>query len=182
MQTAIPTKTLSSASLLPDPGSSLRSAVRRFVLRAGEPLTRGGLVLVISWIGGMKFTSYEAEGISAFVKHSPFMSWMYHVLSVREFSAGLGVAELSVAAGLLLGAFIPRVGIWAALESIAMFTGTLTFLVTTPGSFEPTLGGFPALSALPGQFLIKDFALLGASVWLLAASLSKCDEARASLR
>jgi uncharacterized membrane protein YkgB len=33
--------------------------------------------------------------------------------------------------------------------------------------WEPSLGGFPALSALPGQFLIKDLALLGISLWSL---------------
>jgi len=40
---------------------------------------------------------------------------------------------------------------------------------TTPG-WEPTLG-FPALSAMPGQFLLKDIVLLGASVWSLGESL-----------
>jgi uncharacterized membrane protein YkgB len=44
---------------------------------------------------------------------------------------------------------------------------TLSFLVTTPGVWEPSLGGFPALSAMPGQFLIKDLALLGISLWTL---------------
>jgi uncharacterized membrane protein YkgB len=34
----------------------------------------------------------------------------------------------------------------------------------TPG-WEPTLGGFPGLSALPGQFLLKDIVLLGAAVF-----------------
>ena len=42
-----------------------------------------------------------------------------------------------------------------------MFLTTLSFLVTTPAVWEPSAGGFPALSALPGQFLIKDLALLG---------------------
>jgi uncharacterized membrane protein YkgB len=46
-----------------------------------------------------------------------------------------------------------------------MFLTTLRFLVTTPGVCEPSTGGFPALSALPGQFLIKDLALLGISLW-----------------
>jgi uncharacterized membrane protein YkgB len=51
-----------------------------------------------------------------------------------------------------------------------MFPTTLTFLVSTPG-WEPSFGGFPALSALPGQFLLKDVVLLGASVWSLGESL-----------
>jgi reactive chlorine resistance protein C len=32
-------------------------------------------------------------------------------------------------------------------------------------------GGVPALSAMPGQFLLKDVVLLGASVWSLGESL-----------
>ena len=45
-----------------------------------------------------------------------------------------------------------------------MFLTTLSFLFSTPG-WEPTLGGFPALSASVGQFLIKDVVLLGAAIW-----------------
>ena len=51
--------------------------------------------------------------------------------------------------------------------AVGMFLTTLSFLVTTPGVWEPSAGGFPALSALPGQFLIKDLALLGISLWTL---------------
>ena len=46
-----------------------------------------------------------------------------------------------------------------------MFVTTLSFLVTTPGVWEPSAGGFAALSGKPGQFLIKDLALLGISLW-----------------
>ena len=46
-----------------------------------------------------------------------------------------------------------------------MFLTTLSFLVTTPGVWESSAGGFPALSAFPGQSLIKDLALLGISFW-----------------
>ena len=48
-----------------------------------------------------------------------------------------------------------------------MFLTSLSFLVTTPGVWERSLGGFLALSALPGQFLLKDLALLGISLWTL---------------
>ncbi|HYO81479.1 MAG TPA: DUF417 family protein, partial [Bryobacteraceae bacterium] len=48
--------------------------------------------------------------------------------------------------------------------AVPMFLTTLTFLISTPG-WEPTLGGFPALSASVGQFLIKDLVLLGAAIW-----------------
>jgi uncharacterized membrane protein YkgB len=32
-----------------------------------------------------------------------------------------------------------------------MFLTTLSFLVTTPGVWEPSDGGFPALSGFPGS-------------------------------
>jgi uncharacterized membrane protein YkgB len=51
-----------------------------------------------------------------------------------------------------------------------MFMTTLTFLFTTPGVIEPSLG-FPALSAVPGQFLIKDAVLLGAALWTAGEAL-----------
>ena len=63
-------------------------------------LTRYSLVLVFVWIGGMKFTNYEAEGIRPFVENSPLMSWLYQIFSVTQFSAILGVAEIAV--GLLI--------------------------------------------------------------------------------
>jgi uncharacterized membrane protein YkgB len=42
----------------------------------------------------------------------------------------------------------------------------LSFLLTTPGVWEASAGGFPALSVVPGQFLAKDFVLFGGAVWL----------------
>ena len=50
--------------------------------KLGVFFIRYGLVLVLGWIGAMKFTAYEAEGIKTLVETSPFMSWMYKVLSV----------------------------------------------------------------------------------------------------
>ncbi len=34
----------------------------------------------------MKFTEYEAKGIQPLVANSPLIGWMYHFLSVRQFS------------------------------------------------------------------------------------------------
>ena len=44
---------------------------------------------------------------------------------------------------------------------------TLSFLLTTPGVWEPGYG-FGFLSAMPGQFLAKDLVLLGVSIWTAA--------------
>jgi uncharacterized membrane protein YkgB len=138
---------------------------------AGTQVTRYGLVVVLLWIGGMKFTAYEAEGIQPLVANSPLMGWAYGVFSVTGYSALLGVVEVAV--GLLI-ALRP---VWPAASAVGsglaagMFATTLTFLVTTPG-WEPTLGGFPALSAMPGQFVLKDVVLLGASLWTAGEALA----------
>ena len=61
--------------------------------RAGGLFARYGLVIVIAWIGAMKFTQFEAEGIQPLVANSPAMAWLYDVFSVRTLSALLGVVE-----------------------------------------------------------------------------------------
>jgi uncharacterized membrane protein YkgB len=133
----------------------------------GRELTRYGLVVVVVRIGLMKFTTYEAEGISPFVAHSPLMSWVYGFMSVRGFSVVLGVVELTVAILIAARPFSSRVSALGSAIAVGMFLTTLSVLVTAPGVWEPSLGGFPALSAVPGQFLIKDLALLGISLWTL---------------
>jgi hypothetical protein len=112
--------------------------------------------LVMAWIGLMKFTMYEAEGIHPFVANSPLMSWLYGPMSVRGFSAMLGVVEVAIANLIAARPFSPRASALGAALAVGMFLTTLSFPVTTPGVLEPSAGGFPALSALPGQFLIKD--------------------------
>jgi uncharacterized membrane protein YkgB len=133
----------------------------------GRELTRYGLAVVVAWIGLMKFTAYEAEGISPFVAHSPLMNWVYGFMSVQGFSALLGVVEVAIALLIAARPFSPRASAVGSALAVAMFLTTLSFLVTTPGVWELSLGGFPALSALPGQFLIKDLALVGIALWSL---------------
>jgi uncharacterized membrane protein YkgB len=131
----------------------------------GREVTRYGLVTVLLWIGAMKFTVYEAEAIQGLVANSPFLSWTYGVLSLRGVSALIGVSELAIAALIALGRWSPRAGMLGGGLAVGQFLTTLSFMLTTPGVFEPSIGGFPALSVIPGQFLIKDIVLLGASVW-----------------
>jgi uncharacterized membrane protein YkgB len=130
----------------------------------GRVSVRYGLVLVLLWIGGMKFTAYEAEGISGFVSNSPLMSWAYQVFTKGQFSMILGTVELLTALLIAVRPLSPGLSAAGSASAVGMFATTLTFLLTTPGTIEPSLG-FPALSALPGQFLVKDFVLLGAALW-----------------
>jgi uncharacterized membrane protein YkgB len=133
----------------------------------GRSLARYGLVVVVGWIGLMKFTAYEAEGIRLYVANSPLMSWVYGPLSVRGFSAMLGVVEVAIALLIAARPFLPRASALGSALAVGIFLTTLSFLVTTPGVWEPSAGGFPALSGKPGQFLLKDLALLGIALWSL---------------
>ena len=65
--------------------------------RAGSALLRYSLVLILAWIGALKFTEFEARGIEPLVASSPFMSWVYDVFSVTTFSALLGALEIAAA-------------------------------------------------------------------------------------
>ncbi len=139
---------------------------------AANLLIRYGLVLVIGWIGAMKFTSYEAHGIQPLVAHSPLLGWMYKLLSVQAFSNLLGIVEIAIAALIALRPLSAKLSAIGSAAAVLMFLTTLSFLFSTPG-WEPSLGGFPALSALPGQFLLKDIVLLGAAVSTFAEAVRK---------
>ena len=151
--------------------ASIRTAAEPVTIEdIGREIVRWDLVVVLTWIGAMKFTAYEAMGIQPLVAHSPLVSWMYDFLSIRSFSALLGCIEITTSALLGLRYVSPIASAAGNLLAIGLFATTLSFLLTTPG-WEPTLGGFPALSAMPGQFLLKDIVLFGGSVWSLGESL-----------
>lgn len=137
----------------------------------GTWLTRYGLVAVFVWIGAMKFTAYEANAIQPLVANSPLMSWLYGIFSVQAFSNGLGVLEVAI--GLMIAARPISATLSVAGSGLAaiLFLGTLSFMLSTPPVWEASLGGFPALSVAPGQFLLKDLGLLGASIWTLSEAL-----------
>ena len=138
-------------------------AVAAKVEALGADVIRYGLVLVILWIGLMKFTEYEAVGIQPLVASSPLLAWMYNIFSVREFSTGLGMVEVGIAALIALRLWFPRASAAGSAAAVLMFLTTLSFLFSAPG-WEPSLGGFPAVSASVGQFLLKDVVLLGAAI------------------
>jgi uncharacterized membrane protein YkgB len=152
------------------PGRTLSSTIPT----VGVHLIRYGLVLVVAWIGAMKFTAYEANGIQPLVAN-----WVYHVLSIQAFSNVLGVVELAIALTIALRPLSAAVAAVGSGAAVVMFLTTLSFLVSTPG-WEPSLGGFPALSVAPGQFLLKDVVLLGAALWSLGEALQGIERGRQS--
>src|SRR5947208_15587424 len=73
-----------SASYRTESFASSVSGIRRLYVKAasrdrfGMGMLRLGLVIVLVWIGGLKFATYEADGIVPLVANSPFMRFLYH--------------------------------------------------------------------------------------------------------
>jgi uncharacterized membrane protein YkgB len=150
-------------------GSALGSIDERISILGGV-LVRYGLVVVIAWIGALKYTATEAARIQTFIEHSPLMSWMNSLLGERALSGVLGTIEILAAVLIAVRPWLPRASVVGSALATLLFLGTLSFLFTTPGVADADAGGFPALSSL-GQFLLKDLVLLGASVWTLGEAL-----------
>ena len=142
--------------------------------KTGIGVSRYGLAIILLLIGLAKFTPEEAAGIQPLVAHSPLMSWMYAVLSVRGVSILIGCVELVIAVLLALRLVSARLSFAGSVGAIITFVLTLSFLVSTPAAVQ--LDGISILGAT-GQFLIKDLALLGVAVWTAAEALAAgwCD-------
>ena len=91
-------------------------------------------------------------------------------MSISAFGRLLGSAELITAALLALKPWWPKASVLGGLLASLFFAGTLSFMITTPGIGEASAGGFPVLSA-NGEFLMKDIAILGLALWLLADAI-----------
>jgi uncharacterized membrane protein YkgB len=149
-----------------------REEISSKVTALGHRVLRYGLALVIIWIGLMKFTGYEAQNIEPLVANSPFLGWVYNIWTVRQFAAGLGVVEVVIAILIALRPWSRKASAIGSALAVLMFLTTLSFLFSTPG-WEPSLGGFPAVSHTPGEFLLKDVVLLGAAIWSLGEALGE---------
>lgn len=172
--------------------------------RVGMQLLRYGTVLVLVWIGGLKVYKYEADGIVPFVANSPVMSFFYHfdapdykqhlnkegqvvpenrawheANGTYPFALGLGAVIVGIGLLIALYPWFPKLSVLGSFLCVGMSVITLSFLITTPETWVPDLGGpehgFPLLSGA-GRLVVKDAIMLGASVVTLA------DAARKALR
>ena len=87
---------------------------------------------MIVWIGALKFTTYEAQGIQPLITNSSLMSWVYSIFSVTTFSAILGTVELTFAALIAIKPWKPGLSLLGSIGAVGMFFTTLTFMFTTP--------------------------------------------------
>lgn len=165
---------------------------------------RIGIFIVMAWIGGLKAFQYEADGIIPFVANSPVMSFMlnkkvsdadnYKLHKNKEgevvpeniewhkangtyvFSYGLGTVIVVLGILVLLGIWFPKIGIWGGMLTFGMSIVTLSFLITTPETWVPNLGGpdfgFPYLSAA-GRLVIKDIIMMGAGLVIASESAKR---------
>ncbi len=154
------------------PLNTLTTTDRTAFNSSNAKLLQWSLFVVFLWFGAMKFTNYEAQGIAPFIANSPVMSWLHSLFGIRGASSFIGTIELATAAALATGAYYRGALVLGAAMSCATFALTLTFFVSTPGVAESTAGGFPAISAPIGQFLLKDLVLLAASYVLLRTALA----------
>ena len=133
-------------------------------------LLRWALVLVSLWSGAMKFTVYDANNIAPLIAGSPILSWL-SIFGVQGESNFIGFIQLATAFALTAGAFSALFSALGAAMSMCFSLITFSFFVTTPGVTESSAGGFPAISTVPGQFLLKDTVMIAASLVLLLNSI-----------
>src|SRR5260370_21953204 len=129
------------------------------VATVGRQWVRYGLVVVIAWIGALKYTSYEAAGIQPLIAHSPLFSWLYSIVSVRAFAAVLGSLELTAALLIAIRPLAPRLSAAGSAMAVLLFASTLSFLFTTPRA--TAAGAPPVPSVPPRQVLPHDPAPTG---------------------
>lgn len=187
---------------------SARGVDRLFLIasrldRVAIAVLRVGLIIVLMWIGSLKFAKYEADSIVPFVVNSPLMSFFYHYSAPeyrhhlnkegelnpahREwheangtyvFSNGLGIVIVGLALLIALRPLLPQASAVGSFLVMLMACTTLSFLITTPEAWVPSLGdstsGFPYLAG-PGRLVIKDAIMFG------AAMVTMADSARAYL-
>lgn len=121
-----------------------------------------GLIVVLGWIGAMKFTGPEADGVWPLLTSSPLFNWWIIDFGKQTASNIIGGIELLTVLLLTAHWWNRKAYEMGLLLAGGTFVATLSFLVTFSASWS---GGFPSLTGA-GHFLLKDAVLL-ASVFIL---------------
>jgi hypothetical protein len=91
-------------------------------------ILRWVMVLIFVSFGIQKFTPQSADGIALYISNSPFVSWL-SIFGIRGEAYLLGIIELTTAALLAAGAFIPILsalaipidGAWYVCDYVVVF-------------------------------------------------------------
>lgn len=95
-----------------------------------------GTIIILLWIGVLKFTPSEAEAIKPYVENSFLMSWMYKIGTVQQVSVFIGIWEI-ITAILLIGSFFTRLaGIIGGYLGLAIFSNHPYFYFYHAGYME----------------------------------------------
>ncbi len=145
---------------------ALNPAVASKIGHAGRSVAFAGVLLPLVMIGALKFTQIETEALKPLISNTPWLAWLYLVFGETGTSRLLGTVELITAALLIASLWRPWAGIVGGLIAASTFLVTVSTLFALP-IWEAGSGGFPWLNFV-GTFLIKDVALLGISLVVLA--------------
>lgn len=135
-------------------------------------ILRWVMVLIFVSFGIQKFTPQSAHGIALYISNSPFISWL-SILGINGEAYLLGGIELTIAALLVAGAFIPFLSALGSLMGVGTFAITWSFFFSTPGVVKWSASTDPIAWNLTGEFLFKDVVLLCVCIVLFLASLPR---------
>lgn len=164
---------MSPSSTLPQSVSqrALDPALVRKIRQAGRAIAFAGVLLPLVMIGALKFTQIEVEALKPLINNTPWLAWLYLVFGEVGTTRLLGTVELVTAALLIASFWRPWAGILGGLIAASTFLVTVSTMFAFP-IWEAGSGGFPWLNFV-GTFLIKDVALLGISLVILAEGLGR---------
>ena len=134
---------------------------------------RCGLATTLLWIGALKFKDYEVENAEVLVTASPLTSRLREKLGAHKLARLIGITQMSLGSLIAAKPVAPQASAVGSFGAVGLFLGTLSFLVTTPESWQEGQG-MPQLSML-GEALLKDTVLLGAAILTAAESLRAAD-------
>lgn len=121
-----------------------------------------GVVITLLWIGIFKFTPTEAAAIEPLVANHPLIGWIYAFMSVQMVSNIIGLTEIIIAIGLIVGFFNPKIGYLSGILALLTFITTLSFLITTPGTWKMVDGVLTT-----NFFLLKDVVFISISLLVI---------------
>ena len=135
---------------------------------------RWTMVLIFLWFGGLKFATYEAEGLASVARDYWALGWLYPLAGVAGTSIVVGLVEIATGLLIAAGQISPNASLAGGAMGMIIFLITLSFLPIAPMVWQDGYG-FPALG-LTGQMLIKDIVLLAACLLLARDGLRNRNE------
>lgn len=142
---------------------------------AGGLIALLGVALPMLMIGLLKFTSIEVRALMPLISNTPWLAWLHLLFGEAGASYFLGVVEILAAILILVSRWSSKAAIAGGALCSLTFIITLSTMLTIP-IWEAQSGGFPWLNRY-GSFLIKDTALLGISLMILAQGLARAGTA-----